>query len=194
MQEARDIIAGILRREGWPTYTNHPADRGGPTKGGITLSAFRDYCGNQALRAEDLQAVTEAQARVFYMYKYITDPRFHRIEDARLLALVVDCGVHHGPRAATKWVQRAVGMRQDGIFGDMTTAAVNGSSAQKVYLLVLSYRIRLFGYLIGRDPELKRAQDAGFRLQARWAGGWNNRAAEFIEALTQHSEEKEIAA
>ena len=32
-----DIIDGIIRREG-STYTNDPADPGGPTKYGITLA------------------------------------------------------------------------------------------------------------------------------------------------------------
>ena len=34
------VITDILRREGWPKYTNRAADKGGPTKGGITLETL----------------------------------------------------------------------------------------------------------------------------------------------------------
>jgi len=177
------IVDEILRREGWPAYTNQPADRGGPTKGGITLASFRDYSEDQTLTADDLKDMTEAQARVFYMHRYVTEPRFHRIDDPILLELVVDCGVHHGTRAAAKWLQRAAGVRQDGDIGPITLATVNSVNAHTLFLQVLASRIRLFGRIIGRDPVLREAEQAGFNLQARWAGGWNNRAAEFLESL-----------
>nr|WP_222532573.1 glycosyl hydrolase 108 family protein [Azospirillum sp. 412522] len=37
------IIDTILRREGWPRYTDRPSDRGGPTKGGITLATLTNW-------------------------------------------------------------------------------------------------------------------------------------------------------
>ena len=193
MLDVNTIIGEILVREGWPAYTNHAADRGGPTKGGITLAAWREYSQDPGATADELAALNEAQARLFYMYRHVVEPKFHRIEDPALCALVVDAGVHHGVRHATKWLQWAADVKQDGSFGPKTEAAVNGADPREVYLWLVSMRIRLFGRLIGRDPELARAQQAGFNLQARWAGGWNNRAAEFIEALARKLEEQHNA-
>ena len=52
-----DLITEIMKAEGWDKYTNDPADRGGPTKWGITLKAWSEYHGLD-LTAEDIQAIT----------------------------------------------------------------------------------------------------------------------------------------
>lgn len=183
MTPADSIIDEILLREGWPDYTNNPADRGGPTKGGITLRSWREYTGNPFATSEQLEDITEQQARSFYRHRHVIEPGFDHIDDPYLRELVVDAGVHHGIRRAAKWLQRAAGVTQDGVIGPNTLAAVNTTNARALYLYIVNYRLRLFGRLVGQDPELRRAEAAGFNLQARWAGGWNNRAAEFIEQL-----------
>lgn len=189
MKSADDIIEAILRREGWPKYTNAPADRGGPTKGGITLESWREYTDDPRATGDDLLAVTKAGARTFYLHRYIIAPNFDRIGDISLRELVIDAGVHHGTRHAAKWLQRAAGVKRDGVVGPVTIGAVSASNPQALYLLIIAFRVRLFGRLISRDPELARAHSAGFNLQARWAGGWNNRAAGFIESLAERLEE-----
>ncbi len=188
MKTVDEVVTEILRREGWPEYTHQAADRGGPTKGGITLRSWRQFTGNPFATDDDLKAINEAQARSFYRQQYFYGPGFDRIEDAHLRELTVDAGVHHGTRHASKWLQWSVGVKQDGIVGDITIASVNAAHPMELYLWIVAFRIRLFGRLVGRDPELRRAEKAGFNLQARWAGGWNNRAAEFIEALAERIE------
>ncbi len=188
MTPVDDIITEILHREGWPKYSNEPADRGGPTKGGITLGSWRDYSGDPDATAEDVAAIREAEARTVYEYRYLMRPGFFRIHDHYLQELVVDAGVHHGTRHASKWLQRAANVKQDGKIGDISIAAVNAADPRELYLWLVAFRVRLFGRLIGRDPELARATRAGFNLQARWAGGWNNRAAGFIDALAMRLE------
>ncbi|MDU6240386.1 MAG: glycosyl hydrolase 108 family protein, partial [Bradyrhizobium sp.] len=39
-------------------YTNHPADRGGPTNMGITLETLRAWRHNDALTAEDVKQLS----------------------------------------------------------------------------------------------------------------------------------------
>ena len=46
--ELKSIIDALLNVEGWPQYTNRPSDKGGPTKGGITLPALSEYLGRPA--------------------------------------------------------------------------------------------------------------------------------------------------
>lgn len=176
-----EIITHVLKAEGWDTYTNHPADKGGPTKWGITQKAWSDYRGRE-VSEQDVQEITEAQARDFYEKLYVIGPKFHQLPD-KLVPLVVDGGVNSGVRAASKWVQRAVGAKQDGWIGPKTIEAVNAQNQLTTFLRIVSYRTKLYGRLVSRDPKLKAAKEAGFRLQAEFAAGWNNRIMSFVEGL-----------
>lgn len=183
MTDEGGVISEILRREGWPKYTNLPSDRGGPTKGGITLAAWQEFRPGATLA--DLEALTEAQAREFYRAVHITRPGFDRIVDPPLRELVIDAGVHHHPRHAAKWLQAAAEVKQDGVLGPISLAAINAAAPGELFLWVLAFRLRLYGRLVQRDPQLAKAKATGIRLQAEFAEGWNNRAAEFLEAAAR---------
>lgn len=178
-----DVITRILKAEGWDTYTNHPADRGGPTKWGITLRAWSDYL-DEDISEDDVKSITEIQARDFYENRYIRQPQFDQLPHF-LQELVIDCGVHSGPRRAAKWVQRATGAVQDGRIGPKTLTAIWGTPPKVIYLRVIGYRMALFGRLVSRDPQLKAARKAGFNLQAEFAAGWINRGVVFIQRLAE---------
>lgn len=164
------IIDDILRREG-SKYTNHPSDRGGPTKWGITQAVLSEVRGKPASEA-DVAALTEAEARSIYEARYIRQPRFDQIANAALRDLVIDCGVNHGPGRAARWLQDAAGVTADGAIGPKTLTAVNGADPRVMYCKVLAARVRFYGRIIADDPR-----------QAAFAAGWANRAAEFIVAL-----------
>ena len=189
----QEILTEILRREGWDQYTNHPADKGGPTKWGITLAAWSGYIGRPATAA-DVQAITETQAREFYRVAYIVKPRFDKVADHRLRELLIDAGVNHGPRHPCKWVQWAAEVEQDGELGPVSLAAINSAAPLELYLWVCAFRIRLYGRLVSMDSQLQRARAAGFRLQAEFAGGWNNRVASFVETAARDIEAAHNAA
>lgn len=182
-----EIITALLKREGWDTYTKHPADRGGPTKWGITLASWSEYLGRPATE-HDIQAISELDARKFYRLRYVVGPNFHRIEDTSLRELAIDAGVNHGVRHPAKWMQWAAEVKQDGEIGDVSLAAINAAAPLELFLWVCAFRFRLFGRLVSRDPELVRARAAGFRLQAEFAAGWCNRVAEFLEQAARRIE------
>lgn len=166
-----DIITDVLKAEGWDHYTDHPADKGGPTKWGITLAAWQDACGDSSLSGADVRKITEDEARAFYRSRYVLEPKFDRVPTL-VMPLLVDCGVNHGTARAAKWFQKAVGAVEDGIIGPNTLAAAAEIPATSIYLNILAYRIRFYGAIVTRDPS-----------QAVFASGWNNRAAKFIVAL-----------
>lgn len=170
-----EIITDILKAEGWDKYTNHPADRGGPTKWGITLRAYQDFLPNNDVTVDDIKALKEVHARAFYRQKYIEGPGYDRIGSPFLIGCVVDAAVNHGPRRATKWLQRAVGTKQDGILGPNTLQAVNRQDDIITALKFLSFRVKFYGYLVTRDTS-----------QAVFAHGWNNRAAKWLQRLAEY--------
>lgn len=197
-----EIITEILKREGWDAYTNHAADRGGPTKWGITLMAWagkhrrapaidpatkRPYAG-APMTAVDVMAITESQARAFYRELYIVAPNFDKVIDARLRELLIDAGVNHGPRHPAKWVQWAAEVPQDGVLGPVSLAAINAAAPLELFLWVCAYRVRLYGRLTSQDPNVKRARLAGIPLQAEFTAGWCNRVAGFLETAARDIE------
>ena len=159
------ILDEVLRREGG--YVDHPHDRGGPTNYGITratLSAWR----KAPVTAEDVQRLTEAEARAIYLRQYVEAPGFDQIVDPRLRALLVDYGVHSGPRRAIMDLQRAAGVTVDGTIGPQTLTAVAVQGADALRRSVLQARGRHLARLLS-DPS-----------QRVFAGGWLNRLMEFV--------------
>ena len=168
-------LTNILRREGG--FVDHPADRGGPTKYGITAATLGEWRGlGRPASREEVNALTEREARAIYTKRYLKDPGFAQIRNAKLRDLLLDCAVHHGPRRAATWLQEAVGVTADGIIGPKTLAAVanygrrgEGRRGRPLHATILSKRIIFLGELITKDPK-----------QAVFAKGWMVRVAEFL--------------
>jgi lysozyme family protein len=108
-------LAKMLGHEG--DYSDHPSDRGGKTRFGITEAVAREvgYRGDMRELPLDL-------ARRIYKERYwgACDAlpeaiRFH----------VFDAAVNSGTGQAAKWLQRACGATEDGIIGPKTLQAVN---------------------------------------------------------------------
>ena len=163
------IIDDIIRREGG--FINHPADRGGSTKYGITaktLGGWR-HLGRLAT-SNEVAELTESEARKIYHHRYMVEPGFDAITHPALLALLVDSGVHSGPQKAVRWLQEALGVTVDGVIGPKTREAIAKADQGILYNKVLAARLRHLGRLITNDPE-----------QSVFASGWMNRMAEFVE-------------
>ena len=126
------LIDAVIDREGG--YSDHPADRGGPTRWGITQRVARDsgYDG-------DMRVFPRSAAVAIYRRIYWIAPAYDRVADrARSLAAeLFDTGVNMGPKVATGFLQRALnalnrGARDypditlDGRIGPRTLAALDG--------------------------------------------------------------------
>jgi len=69
------LIDDIIRREGG--FVNHPADRGGPTKYGITAKTLGNWRQLGWLATSDeVATLTESEAREIYRHRYILAPGF----------------------------------------------------------------------------------------------------------------------
>jgi lysozyme family protein len=97
------VIDGILARE--QGYTDHPADRGGPTNYGITLAVARanGFDG-------DMRDLPLSLAREIYRKRYIVRPAFDKVWLASPLIgdELIDSGVNMGPARAAEMLQRAL--------------------------------------------------------------------------------------
>ena len=136
------IIAGVISRES-SAYTNDPADNGGPTKYGITQAALaRDRA--VLVTPEDVQRLTEAEARSIYYRRYVTQPGFGKIVDIdeRVAEKLIDAGVLCGQGRAATWLQTALNslnreakdfpdVTEDGDIGPATVTALTAFLAKR---------------------------------------------------------------
>ena len=137
------MLSDILDREGWPVYTDHPLDRGGPTKGGITLRTLESWrgkgCGVQAL-----SALTRAEALAILRRRYVETNGIDKLPPGPLQAQIVDDAVLSGPMLAVMDLQRAVGTTVDGIIGPHTLSSlIRTGSARAAILSAVERTLRL---------------------------------------------------
>jgi len=158
------LISEIMRSEGWPKFTDAPHDRGGPTKGGITLLTLSRFFGRPATLTE-LKELPEATARLIYERLFIIWPGFEQILDEQLRHYVVDIGVTSGTTRAIRYLQRQVGAKDDGYFGPVTAIAVNGADPVKLLHRLIAYRATKMAADVQDNPD-----------QLKWIEGWIARA------------------
>jgi lysozyme family protein len=129
--QAFDILLG---HEGG--FSDHPADRGGKTRFGITEAVAREvgYRGDMRELPLDL-------AKRIYKDRYWGAVRAEELPEAIRYA-VFDAAVNSGPRQAIRWLQRAVGAKDDGIIGPQTLAAVRAADPQALLRRMLAQRLR----------------------------------------------------
>ena len=131
------LIDDLIEREG--DYACHPADRGGPTRFGITEAVARAHGYRGAMRE-----LPRAAAAGIYTRLYCKRPRFDAVavRAPRIAAELFDTGVNMGPAVAATFLQRALtalnrngkdfaDLVPDGRVGPRTLAALDGFLAAR---------------------------------------------------------------
>lgn len=129
----------LLGHEGG--FSDHPDDPGGKTRFGITEAVAREagYRGDMRELPVDL-------AKRIYRDRYWNAVRAEELPAAIRYA-VFDAAVNSGPRQAARWLQRAVGVRDDGVIGPITLGAVRAADPERLLRRVLSQRLRFMAGL-----------------------------------------------
>jgi len=141
-----ELIEEVMEREGG--YVCHPADKGGPTRWGITRAVARQHG-----YAGDMRAFPRGEAAAIYRRLYWLRPHFDAVaERAPILAAeLFDTGVNMGPAVASAFLQRALNalnrgardypdLARDGAIGPKTLAALDaflalrGAAGEEVLL------------------------------------------------------------
>jgi lysozyme family protein len=107
--EAFVIVVGV---EGG--FVDNPADPGGATRWGISQRSYP---------AEDIRNLTLERAKELYRADYWLKVGADKLPPP-LALLVFDSAVNNGPGRASRFLQQAAGVAQDGLIGPATLAAV----------------------------------------------------------------------
>ena len=148
----------LLKHEG--DFSDHRADPGGKTRYGITEAVARDvgYRGDMRDLPLDL-------AQRIYKDKYWDAMQAEALPvDVRYI--VFDGAVNSGIVQSAKWLQRACGVKDDGIVGPQTIRAANSLASDGLKRRILGQRLRFMATL-PNWPAFGR--------------GWANRIADLLE-------------
>jgi lysozyme family protein len=148
----------LLGHEGG--YSNHPADPGGKTRYGVTEAVAREvgYRGDMRELPLDL-------AQRIYKERYWDAVQAESLP-ADVRYIVFDGAVNSGVVQSAKWLQRACGVRDDGVVGPQTIRAANALSPDGLKRKILAQRLRFLATL-SNWPAFSR--------------GWANRIADLLE-------------
>lgn len=171
------MIDDVIRREGG--FTDHPADRGGPTNFDITQRTLARYLGRKVTR-NDVRRLSRDLAVDIYRRAYYLEPRIDTLPKS-IRAFLFDSAVNHGPKRAIHLLQQvcnAAGfgdLKVDGLLGPATQrqAAIADDAMGIWFVAALTEERRMFYRLIvQRNPS-----------QRVFLKGWMNRLAEFDQTL-----------
>lgn len=164
MSAIDDLISRVIQREGG--YVNHPADRGGPTKYGITQATLSDWRGVPVTPFQ-VEVLAEFEAREIYRTRYFAG--LEGVTDPNVLEFLFDYAVNSGSSRAVRALQTVIGTTPDGAFGPKSKAALAAVRDQsKLYWPLVCERFDNFLRIAGRDPS-----------QSVFLAGWANRMLEF---------------
>lgn len=128
--QAFDILLG---HEGG--YANDSRDPGGETMWGVTARVARadGFIG-------DMRGLPRDRAKAIYKRKYWDAVMADRLPEAAQY-IVFDAAVNSGPGQAIRWLQRSLGVGEDGVLGPMTLDAINRASGLKLAVAFCAERL-----------------------------------------------------
>jgi lysozyme family protein len=124
---AFDILVG---HEGG--YVDHPDDPGGETKFGVSKRSYPEL---------SIAALTLEDAKTIYREDYWDRVRADKLPPELRFPLF-DAAVNAGVAQSIKWLQRAVGVRDDGVIGPITMVAVKSTTPHRNSANFLGQRLK----------------------------------------------------
>lgn len=149
----------LLGHEGG--FVDHPSDPGGATNWGVTQAVARanGYTGHMRDFPVDM-------AKAIYWRQYWVPIKADDLPPAIRYA-VFDAAVNSGANQAVKWLQRAIGVNDDGVVGPQTMTFARAANPDFVIRRMLGQRLEFMS-------DLKNWPTFG--------RGWARRVAEILQS------------
>jgi lysozyme family protein len=172
--EIDKLLDDVLEKEGG--YVHHPADRGGPTKHGITQDTLSEWRG-RPVAVSDVQILSKDEARQIYRSEYYLKPQIDKLP-AIMQPIVFDMAVNNGPKKAVELLQEVVDrmsgkrLEIDGVIGPMTIAACTIAAnvyGKDVVRQIVARRRAFYDAIVKAKPS-----------QSVFLKGWLARADSFL--------------
>ncbi len=148
-------------------FVDNPADKGGPTKYGITAAALAAFLG--PITPDDIPTLTEARATAVY-HKQWTDMRLDEVHSSLVSTVLFDQAVLDGTVGAILRMQTVLGIATDGRMGTLTLAAINCEDAERLAFRYVRASVHYYTRIVEHDS-----------TQAVFLGGWIDRLMSLLD-------------
>jgi len=138
----------VLEHEG--ELANHPYDRGGLTYRGIARNAWPNWEGWKYIDKGERPPLE--LVRKFYYENFWVPLKCDSLP-VPIAIFLFDSAVGSGHVLPTRWLQRAIGAKDDGIIGDETIRKAQQARPQAVVDSMLRRRILLYEHIVRNDSK-----------------------------------------
>ena len=153
MAKVEQLVPHIVKWEGG--FVNDPDDLGGATNIGVTLTTYKLYCrrkGYPVPTVERLKNLTKEQFADILKSMYWDACKADEIVSQSVANAIVDWAWNSGTSTAVKEIQRVLGVKNDGIIGNITLAAINSQSPLPLFGRVQQARIAYLHRICNARP------------------------------------------
>ena len=175
--------AFVLQWEGADgKVSNDKDDRGGITKYGVCLRFLKSI--RAGVNADTIRNLTKKEATDIFHSEFWDKCRCDELPD-RIAFALYDTAVNVGNKQAVKFLQRALGIKDDGIIGTDTVYFAKNCDVDEVLADFLDQRRAFYRHLADKYPTDKK-----------FLNGWLNRVDALSVALSvgvKQAQESEIA-
>lgn len=137
-------------------YVNDPNDPGGETKWGVSKRSYPDL---------DIKNLTRDDAKVIFRRDFWDRIHAEKLPDG-VAWQASDFAYHSGPETAVRYLQRALGVADDGYWGPVSQAAAEAMSESDAIMRLVAQRLRFMTKRVNWPHHGK---------------GWVNRMADNLE-------------
>ena len=164
----------ILQSEG--LFVDNPADSGGATMKGITLSNYRIFKKNSHLTVNDLKNISDADVHDIYLSNYWNPARCSDLPSG-IDYCVFDFAINAGVGRSIKTIQKCVGADVDGVLGAITISLIKQANPTILINQFSNEKEAFYQNIVANKPS-----------QSVFLKGWLNRIDQVKQrALTSFS-------
>lgn len=134
----------VLAYEGG--YVNHPKDPGGATNFGVTQRVYDAYRRRTKTKPRSVRHITHDEVDVIYRRQYWGAVHGDELPSGLDLT-VYDFAVNSGPKRAVQFMQRQLGVTDDGVIGNVTLEAVGNLTNSRLRQVIKGINDARFAWL-----------------------------------------------
>lgn len=157
MAEVKRLVPHILKWEGG--FVNDPDDLGGATCKGVTYRTYKLYCSRKKRpipSVGDLKRITDEEFSLILKEMYWDACRADSIQSQGVANAIVDWAWNSGTATAAKEIQKVLGVKADGIIGNITLSAINSQSPLPLFGRIKTARIKYIERICESRPENRK--------------------------------------